>query len=143
MSPTFPDLFRKERGFGAVVALFVIVVLGGMGAVLVTVFNTQQRNSAADALGIQAYQAAHSGVEVAAFLALSANSCGDVSIPFAPFTVRLQCTRTQHVEGGQTINVYQLTATACNRNACPANANDESYVERQLRATVTDTPGSA
>jgi hypothetical protein len=37
------------------------------------------------------------------------------------------------------INVYDITATACNRAACPGVA-DATYFERQLRITVGSTP---
>lgn len=142
MSPTSRN--RRERGFAAVVAVFILVVLGGMGAVLVTVFSAQQRGAAFDALGIEAYQAARTGVEVGAYRALS-GGCGTVPASFTvgSFTVALQCTASSHTEGGELLNVFQITATACNRASCPANADGLSYVERQLRATITDKAPTA
>lgn len=135
-SPTSPNAARRARGFAAIVAVFILVVLGGMGAVLVSVFSGQQRASALDALGIQAYQAARAGIEVGAYRALN-GACAGTTFTLAPFTVDVQCSPTSHEEAGATIDVFHIVATACNRASCPANA-DGSYVERQLRATVAD-----
>ncbi len=137
---------RKARGFAAIVAVFILVVLGGFGAVLVTIFSAQQRSSAFDSLGIQAYQAARTGIEVGAFRA-TGGGCSSVPASFAvgAFTVNVQCASTDHTEAAQTITIYEITSTACNRAICPANADGGSYVERQIRATLTDAvpPGSA
>lgn len=140
-SPTSHNVARRARGFAAIVAVFILVVLGGMGAVLVSVFTGQQRASAFDTLGIQAYQAARAGIEVGAYRAIN-GTCGGSTLTLAPFTVAVQCSVSAHEEAGETVQVFQITATACNRASCPANA-DGSYVERQLRATVAHTPGSA
>lgn len=136
-SPTYPEPARRARGFAAIVAVFILVVLGGMGAVLVSVFSGQQRASAFDALGIQAYQAARAGIEVGAYRALN-GTCAGTTFTLAPFTVDVQCSPTSHEEAGATIDVFHIVATACNRGSCPASA-DASYVERQLRATVADS----
>ena len=136
---------RKARGFAAIVAVFILVVLGGFGAVLMTVFSAQQRSSAFDSLGIQAYQAARTGIEVGAFWATS-GGCASVPASFVigAMKVNLQCTSSAHDEASQTVTIYEITSTACNRAACPANADGVTYVERQLRATVTNAaPGTA
>jgi MSHA biogenesis protein MshP len=135
-SPTSPDTPHHARGFAAIVAVFILVVLGGMGAVLVSVFTGQQRASALDTLGIQAYQAARAGIEVGAYRAVN-GACAATTFTLAPFTVDVQCSPDSHEEAGTSINMFHIVATACNRANCPANA-DSSYVERQLRATVTD-----
>lgn len=133
---------RAVRGFAAVTAVFILVVLAALGVALVTIFAGQQRSSAFDSLGIQAYQAAHAGIEFGSYQALKNSSC-PASTSFAlpgtlsAFSVQVQCTSDSHVEVDPTkpITMYQITATACNRGACPATA-DASYVERQLRVVV-------
>jgi MSHA biogenesis protein MshP len=131
---------RKARGFAAMVAVFILVVLGGFGAVLVTVFSAQQRSSAFDSLGIQAYQAARTGIELGAFRATAGGGCASVPASFAvgAMNVNLQCAATNHDEASQTVTIYQITSTACNRTACPSDADGVTYVERQMRATVTN-----
>lgn len=121
------------RGFAAMVAVFILVVLGGMGAVLVSVSGTQQRASAFDALGARAYQAARTGIEVAAYKALN-GSCGAASFSTDSMTVNMTCSQSGYDEAGQSVPIYEITATACNAAAC-GNADGGSYVERQLRAT--------
>ena len=130
---------RKARGFAAIVAVFILVVLGGFGAVLVTVFSAQQRNSAFDSLGIQAYQAARTGIEVGAYQATNGAGCANAGFQLDSMRVDVQCVASTHDEAAQTVNVFEITVTACNRTACPANADGVTYVERQLRATVAST----
>lgn len=136
-SPTSPSPARGARGFAAIVAVFILVVLGGMGAVLVSIFSGQQRASALDTLGIQAYQAARAGIEAGAYRALN-GACAGTTFTLAPFTVDVQCNPTSHEEAGATVDMFHIVATACNRTSCPGSA-DASYVERQLRATVTSS----
>jgi MSHA biogenesis protein MshP len=139
MSAIFPERTRAaQRGFAPVVAAFILVVLGGLGIVMVTLFSGQQRASAYDVLGSQAFQAARSGLEVGAFRALNGN-CGATNFTMGAFTVEVGCAASQHVEGDTTTNVFRITATACNRTSCPEDAGD-SYIERQLRAAVVDVP---
>jgi MSHA biogenesis protein MshP len=128
---------RRGGGFAAVTAVFVVVVLGGLGAALVFFASTQQRSSAFDVEGTHVYQAARAGLEYGLYKALTASSCA-ASTNITPtgalarYGVNVACTATTHDEGGTTVTMYQITATACNRATCPA-AVDASYVERQLR----------
>ena len=140
MSAIFLKRRPGQRGFAAVIAVFILVVLGGLGVVMVTVFGGQQRASAYDALGSRAYQAALSGVEVGTSLALNNSACGNTTFAIAPFTVAVTCTATAHAEGTNTTTVFQITATACSSAPCPGSAA-ANYIERQVRATVvSQTP---
>jgi MSHA biogenesis protein MshP len=142
----------RNSGFAAIAAIFILVVLAGLGTVLATLSNVQQRSSAFDIQGVQAYQAARAGLEFGAFRTLNtgglvaANDCtpaingtSTVATSFVlnGLTVNVSCTGTTHAEVVTTtpINIYDITATACNRAACPGVA-DATYFERQLRATV-------
>jgi MSHA biogenesis protein MshP len=126
-----------------VIAIFVLVVLAALGATLVTIFSGQQRGHAFDALGMQAYQAARAGIEFGSYHAITADNCiahPVFALPasLAGFSVRVNCTRTTHTEAGDTVRMYEITATACNRTpaaGCPNDA-DATYVERQLRVVV-------
>lgn len=127
---------RRCGGFAALTAVFVVVVLGALGAALVFVSSTQQRSSTFDLEGAHAYQAARAGLEFGLYKALVSTTCG--TSDFTPtgvlvrYGVNVACTATTHDEGGTTVTMYQITATACNRATCPA-AVDGTYVERQLR----------
>ena len=141
MSRTFPEaLPGAGRGFAAVTAVFILVVLGALGAALVTISSGQHRGMAFDALGIQAFQAARTGIDRGAYEAIN-GGCGSGTPGFTlrQVTVNVQCSASAHEEASQSVTIYEIVATACNRTACPAAADGVSYVERQLRATVTDT----
>lgn len=142
-SPTFPKNRARSGGFAAIAAIFVLVVLAGMGVALVTISSAQQRSSAFDALGSQAYQAARAGIEVGVYQALRNDTCANTTVDLtgglAAFSVQLQCTVTSHVEAATpATRLFHITATACNRTSCPGTA-DATYVERQLRAVVAGT----
>jgi len=148
----------RNAGFAAIAAIFILVVLAGLGVVVVTLSTTQQRSAAFDIQGVQAYQAARAGIEFGAYRTLTtgglvaANDCtpaiiGAVpatpatSFPLSGYTVNVACSGTAHAEvvTAPPINVYNITVTACNRAACPGVA-DATYVERELRVTVGTNP---
>jgi MSHA biogenesis protein MshP len=134
---------RPERGFAAVAAIFVLVVLAGLGAALVTVFGGQQRSQAYDVLGMKAYQSARAGIENGLHQALRNGVCPpatasyDLGGQLSGFSVTIDCVSSAHTDPGP-MTIYEITATACNRPAttCPANGAGDGYVERQLRASA-------
>ena len=62
-----------QRGFSLPTAIFLLVVLAGLGAVMATFFTVQQQSSALDILGERAYQASRAGIEWGAFQVLPAS----------------------------------------------------------------------
>ena len=56
-----------QRGFSLISAIFLLLVLAGLGAAMVTFSTSQTRNLAMDVLGSRAYQAAQAGIEWAAY----------------------------------------------------------------------------
>lgn len=149
MKPMAKIAYKLQRGFSLVTAIFLLVVLSALGAMMVTFFTAQQQSSAVDVLGSRAYQAARAGVEWAA-LGVSqtasqvkwvgcatgtnfpANTLGGT---LAPFSVTVTCTSpVSAVEGVNTIWVYDITASASGVNgALPGNAN---YVERVINVKM-------
>ena len=131
----------RDRGFAAVTAVFILVVLAALGVALLTISGGQQRSSAFDTLGSRAYQAARAGTEFGIYQALRNSSCPASTVLALPgglsdFSVRVECASSQHTEAAPpAVTMYQITATACNRAVCPAAA-DATYVERQLRVVV-------
>jgi MSHA biogenesis protein MshP len=136
---------KLQRGFSLITAIFLLVVLAGLGTVMVTFFGAQQQSSALDALGSRAYQAARAGIEWGAITIANAapgTGCAGIPLPlFAntlagnlqPFTVTLTCGVVMAVEGGATVYVYNLTSTAANGGA-PGN---KDHVERSINATIS------
>lgn len=153
------------RAFALPGALFLLVVLWLLGAVIVAVSGLQQSAAALDARGVQAYAAARAGIEWAAYHVLdperTANpaSCDPVVLPdcpgaggvatlsglagsLAPYTVTVQCTLqpANATEGRRQIRTYVVQATACNEptaGACPGAAPGAGYVERRIVATLS------
>jgi MSHA biogenesis protein MshP len=130
----------RERGFAAITAIFIVVVLGGLGVAMLVFSSNQQRTAAFDIAATYALQSARAGIEFGTYQALRNGACAP-STSLAPagtlssYPVTVTCTSSPHTEGATLITVYEIAATACNRAACPAAA-DATYVQRQLRATV-------
>ena len=136
---------KLQRGFSLVTAIFLLVVLGGLGTMMVTFFVAQQQSSALDVMGSRAYQASRAGIEWAAYnIATQAVGAGCAGIPttlfeagtlegtLRPFTVTLTCNSASAVEGTATIWVYDLAASAVFGGA-PGNPD---YVERVVSAKM-------
>src|SRR3990172_4561514 len=87
---------RAPRGFAAVTAIFILVVLAALGVVIVTISSAQHRGSAFDSLGLQAYQSARAGIEFGLYQALRNSSCAAATSFAMPgtlsaFTVLVEC----------------------------------------------------
>ncbi len=136
---------RRQRGFTAVTAIFILVVLTALGAFILSVSTSQQIGSALDVQGVRVYEAARSGVEWGLYRQLRDNSCA-ASTSFVPptptlsaYTVTVTCVATPGTNGGPT--VWTVTSTACNQPAGPApgtcpNPNPGTrYLERRLDVT--------
>ena len=128
-----------SRGFALVSAIFLLVVLALLGAMIVALSTTQQVGQARDLLGSRAYFAARAGIEWGVFAALRNNACApSTTLPAlagsaSGFAVVVTCSASGPFdEGGTAVRIYQLTATAT-RGA--AGAPDQ--VERQLQAQVS------
>lgn len=134
----------KPNGFAAITAIFIVVVLAGLGMAMLVFSGAQQRTAAFDIQGTYAFQSARAGVEFGVYQALRNGVCAaSTSLTpggtLASYPVQVGCASTVHTEVSTTVTIYEITATACNRPVCPG-APDATYVERQLRATVA-TPG--
>ena len=131
---------KIQRGFSLVSAIFLLVVLAGLGAMMVTFFTAQQQSSALDVLGSRAYQASRTGIEWGAYQVLRNNSCVSPLPPLAlagtlsGFGVSVACSATAHSEVSATngtLTVYSITSTAT--FGTPGAAD---YVERQMQVTI-------
>ena len=141
-----PGRIAKQRGFSIITAIFLIVVLAALGAFAVSMFRVQQTTAAFDELGTRGYQAAQAGIEWGAWQVLigpgtCAAATGSLALPgsLSSFTVTVACASMVHTEAGNTVTIYQLTATACNQpagGACPNPAPGPDYVERQVQGAV-------
>lgn len=132
---------RREEGFGLVGAIFILVVLAFVGAIMVSVSGVQRRTSSLGLLGARAYHAGASGIEWGMYQALTGGVC---PVPttlnlneggVAGFSVDVSCSSTQHQENGTNLTVYEIVAVAEN-----GSLGDFDYVRRRLRGTATNAP---
>ncbi len=131
-------LYKVQRGFSLVSAIFLLVVIAALGAFAVTISTTQQQSAALDLLGARAYQAARAGIEWGAYQILQGGgACAPAAaLPALPgtlagFAVVVNCASTQVSEAAATVTIYQLTSTAT--QGVPATS---SYVDRQIGVTI-------
>lgn len=135
---------RRSRGVSIVTAIFLLVVLSGIGAAVVTLSTAQHTSAAYDVLGARAYEAARSGVDFAMYELAINNRCTATNLPLpgglSAFTVTVQCVKSSMVmSDGTDLNPVRITATACNQpaaGACPNPAPGPDYVQRVVQATL-------
>lgn len=130
-------LNAHQRGFSIVSAIFLVVVLAALGAFMLTFSNVQQMTAAQDLQGAKAYQAARAGIDWGAYKILqSGGACAaSTTVPLGGnlvgFALVVNCANTPNTEGGNTVNIYQITATAS-----AGTVGSSTYIERQLQATI-------
>jgi MSHA biogenesis protein MshP len=127
----------NQRGFTLVQAIFVLVVLGLLGAYMVTLGTVQQATSTQALLQARAYQAARAGLEWGLARVAAGVAVG------AAFTVADTGCRvvvsidepgdSPYSEGVQSVRIYHITATASPVGLTVANPD---YVSRELQVTV-------
>lgn len=138
----------SQRGFTIVSAIFLLVVLAGLGGFIATVSTTQHIGSALDVSGARAYQAARAGTEWGLYKVKTGSTCPTSPTNIGPIdtvAVTVTCTSVcadvascNAIEAGLG-NIYTITATACNMpsgGACPGAADNPNYVERKLTVTA-------
>jgi MSHA biogenesis protein MshP len=138
---------RRASGFALILAVFLIVTLAAIGVYLVTTSTAQVAAATQDEQAARAYQAARTGLEIAAHQLLrpiAANCVGNQFITLAQglngFFADISCAQVNAVgetEGGVAIAVYRVTSTGCNANPCAPATPASTYVERQLQITIT------
>lgn len=132
---------RHERGFSLVAALFVMIVVA---LAVVAMARLSVTASGTLSLAIQqarAYQAARAGLEWGIRKAVKEDSCvSDASLvldgvlaEFSGVVVSCESVEYPAREGGRTLKLYGLTATAQNA-ASPSQRPDYAY--RKLEARV-------
>ena len=155
--PVMPLRRRLQRGFGAMMAIVILVILSSLAAGMVTLGTTQQLTAAQDVLSARAFAAARAGLDVGMFRALSSltptdtwKNCNPAQSIFLDlsavtgFHVGVTCTSLDYNDGQSStgpvlLRVFQITATACNSTVqCPDNtmATTPGYVERVRQVTV-------
>lgn len=139
-----PDA-RHANGFILPAAIFLLVLVASISALMLRFTVNAQQSTAFDVLGARVYQAGRFGLEVALYNAnrvpttVCNGSNNSVTAPpgFEGITITWTCTASGPFnETGDVANdyfVWQLVATAR-----IGNVGQPGYVERQFQATVVN-----
>jgi len=133
-------------GFALVAALFLIVVLAGLGLFAVHLSSAQQQSATLSLLGSRATAAANTGISYMATRAITggALACVNTTLPLnqralSGFTVNIVCAATSVTNPPACAiapcNVYEITATATYGTYGTPN-----FVSRSANRTVTNVP---
>lgn len=144
-------LVRRSRqaGVGLVTAIFLLVVLAGLGVASVTLFTSQQASSNLDLEGAKAYQAARAGIEWGLYEQLRHGRCANtnsfgfpVTSVLGSFRVTVECVAINELVNadGDPILRWRIRAVACNQpveGVCGQQAtNNPDYVQRRLEVEI-------
>lgn len=137
------DIFRSQRGFALVSALFVLVILALLGAAMVLMSGGHSHTPAAAIEGARAYQSARSGLEWGIHQAL--NDPGGTCSPSAGattnfsldnFDIQVTCQSTTFQEGGPTDHtIYHIVS-----ESRTGTFGEHDYASRRMEARITDAP---
>jgi MSHA biogenesis protein MshP len=140
-------LANYEKGFLLPAAIFLVVILAGLGAYAVNISTLQQATSTQDVQGARAYQMARAGVEWAAYQVLAPGTANLANCPASPtvlaiegFSVSVSCSRSADFyeqDTDHTIAMYDIVATATFGVAGTAG-----YIERQVQVTLSKCRGT-
>jgi MSHA biogenesis protein MshP len=119
-----PATSSRQRGVVLIAALFMIIVLAGLGIFAVRLGAGQQQSVNLALLGVRAQAAADSGVELGANRALKGAGCAPL-LPLTTtvavtlteaalngFNVSVICSHSNQTVGAVTYDVYRLSAFA-------------------------------
>jgi MSHA biogenesis protein MshP len=151
MTPANMNQSVLQRGFAAIAAIFLVVVLAALGAFMVTFSNTQQLTSAQDVQGSRAYWAARAGLEWAIAGVFATSPVAPATTPLATcpgpsstpaftaptvingFTLTITCTPQAYVEGGVTRTIFQIVSIARTTGGVSGSIGN---IERSVSASV-------
>lgn len=135
---------QRERGFSALLMIGVIVLMGGMLAYGVSVTGGMNNSLAVEISVVRAQQAAQAGLEWGRYRIRTNQPCTASFVPplsAGGTTVTVSCQQVlpSPNELGTTVNVFRVTATACNQplaGVCPNAAATADYVRADATALV-------
>ena len=140
---------KRQRGFGLIAAIVVLVIFASLSAAIVAVSSTQQVTSAQDVMSARAWQAARAGNEWGLYQALKGSwaNCSNASETLdltadTGLHVTVFCDSWPYNEGesapgtANVVRIYRIEAMACPISTCSASPLDSAvvagagYVER-------------
>jgi MSHA biogenesis protein MshP len=132
----------RQSGVGLVTAIFLLVVLAGLGVAMVGLYTSQQASANLDLQGARAYQAARAGIEWGLYQRLHNGACdAETSLDMSGsgtlsgFRVFVSCSRPSTDKMAPTT----IASVACNildnAGKCGGVPNPES-VRRRLEVQL-------
>lgn len=135
-----------QYGFLLPAAIFILVILAGLGAYAINLSVTSNAMAMQDVQSARAYQMARTGIEWAAYQVMAPGTADLGNCPANPsnltidgFQVRVRCTRSaDYLEqgGNHIIAVYAIESTATF-----GTARAQNYIERQMQVTLSKCRG--
>ena len=150
---TMGRMKSRHRGFGAIAAIFVLVVLAALAAAIVRFGSVAQSSIAQNLLSARASQAANAGTEWGLYQALKGSwtTCSGASQTLdltasIGFRVTVSCDSRSFNEGEtapavpSVVRIYTIDAVACNSTSCPDNsaATGPTYIERRRQVQASN-----
>jgi MSHA biogenesis protein MshP len=139
MTPRPTLVPRRDAGVGIVTAIFLLVVLAGLGVAMVGLFTAQQTSSILDLQGARAYQAARAGMEWGLFQRTRNGQCAAMSkVPMpagttlSGFTVVVSCVQS----GNAAVPQFRLSAVACNLADSDGNCNCDNGADASVKPSA-------
>jgi MSHA biogenesis protein MshP len=145
-------MFNHQQGFLLPAAIFLLVILAGLGAYAINISSVQQTTSIQDVQSIRAYHIARVGAELSAYYLMqttpdattipaSCSSNTTSTLTLDGFTVTRTCATyyTPYYEQGadHEIGIYKIQSTAKFGTASTLN-----YVERQIEINLSKCRGT-
>jgi MSHA biogenesis protein MshP len=139
-----PDPTKRQRGFGVIAAIVILVIFAGLSAFIASMSASQHMGNALDVQGSNAYLAAHAGLEWGKYQtsAAPATYCSaatiETTLTVNGYTVKVNCTngKSGSTDEAGLGTIYSLTATACSSSSCPHASPGPNYVERRISALI-------
>lgn len=122
---------NKEAGFTLVQAVFILLVLGLLGMVMVRLIGVQSATGVMALQGARVYHAARSGLEWGAARAVAGQSCAG-SMIIENIGVNVTCTSESYTEGSVgPYSIYRIQSVAEY-----GNYGSVDYVSRRVEMKV-------
>jgi len=136
----------RSAGMALISAIFLIVVLIGVGVAMMNLSNVEHDTASKAILAAKAYYGAKAGVDWGIQQAFAAGSCGGSTINLTTgslngVTVTVTCAAAQQgastcgLTGTSPCQTYYLTS-----QATTGTIGTLSYAERRIEATVSNIP---
>jgi MSHA biogenesis protein MshP len=129
----------RQRGFGLVAAMFLIIIVALLIAAMARLSSSQHGTNSLAIQQARAYQAARAGLEWGITQAINAGICaaGTPSLAnsnLSDFSVAVTCSPNNYTDDdGSTVQIFSFVASA--QNAVAPNSRTD-YAYRRLTAVV-------